>query len=242
MRCQEIDAYGKARLLPTVIGWVSLYLLALSWTPIVPLTVRSIWGYVGLFGMTASLAMITTTIKSLKRQAMIDSVTGLWCRRFAEQFLEHELAVASRCRKNLSVIFADVDHFKQINDRYGHAAGDQVLKHVGRILEDSFRSSDTTARFGGDEFVIILPQTDSDGANILAERLRTAIEAQAICLPGASLRVTMSLGIATYPDDAIDIEELLRRADESLYVAKQSGRNMSTMFKDSALRMVKKGA
>lgn len=242
MRSHQIDSVGQARTLPVAIAWISLYLLALSWTPFVPVSVKSIWGYAGLFGLTASLGLTSRAIRTLRRQALVDSLTGLWGRKFAEQFLKHELAVATRCRKKLSVIFADIDHFKKLNDRYGHAAGDCMLKHAARIIEDSFRSSDTVARFGGDEFVMILPQTDSDGANILAERLRAAIESQAIDLPGRSIRVTMSFGIATLPDDASSAEELLQRADESLYMAKQSGRNASAMFKDSWSRMTKADA
>jgi diguanylate cyclase (GGDEF)-like protein len=228
--------YGTEPSRISIIGaWISLYMLVLSWTPFLPFSVRSVWGYAGLFGLTASLGLTGRTLKALRHQAVRDNLTGLANRLFAETMLKHEVAVATRHKENISVIFADIDRFKPINDRFGHAAGDAVLKQVGKTISETFRECDTLARFGGDEFVMILPRTGSTGANIIVERLRSKIQSLEIPVGNGTLRVTMSFGIACFPEDATSGDDLLKRADLSLYEAKRGGRNMSAMFKDSAL-------
>jgi diguanylate cyclase (GGDEF)-like protein len=207
--------------------------------PFVPQALKSVWGYAGLFGLTASLGLTSRTIKALKHQAVRDNLTGLANRLFAESMLKHEIAVAARHKENVSVIFADIDHFKPINDRFGHAAGDAVLKQIGKIIRHSFRDSDTLARFGGDEFVMILPRTGSNGANILVERVRATVESLEIPVANGTLRVTMSFGIATFPDDASSADNLLERADLSLYAAKRGGRNKTATFRDSTMVVLK---
>ncbi|MBI3462610.1 MAG: response regulator [Planctomycetes bacterium] len=174
------------------------------------------------------------------QQAMTDSLTGLSTHGFMREMLRHKLAGARRQGHLASVVYADIDHFKQINDQFGHASGDRVLKAVAQTLRESIQASDTVARFGGDEFVLLLPDTDAADAGKMAERARAAVESLAIPIPGAGdrdhLRVTMTLGVASYPADAADAECLLQRADEALYAAKQAGRNRVSLFNEGLKR------
>jgi diguanylate cyclase (GGDEF)-like protein len=158
-------------------------------------------------------------------RAASDSLTGLPNRRAADDTLKRMAAHASRNISPLSAILLDLDHFKQINDLHGHKLGDEALAAVGGILSSTLRTSDFAARFGGEEFLVLLPDTDRDQARLVAEKLRLTIQA-------AQLRsgvVTASLGIATIPHDAADPEQLLRNADRALYAAKRAGRNRVEM-------------
>ena len=140
--------------------------------------------------------------------------------------LRSQLCCAQRHCQPYSVIFVDVDHFKQINDRYGHAAGDAVLQAVADALLRVARQSDTVVRYGGEEFMILLPHTHRDDAMVLANRMRELVAATTASAGGAgTLRVTISAGVASYPDNAADCETLVDRADEAMYAAKRSGRN-----------------
>jgi diguanylate cyclase (GGDEF)-like protein len=151
-----------------------------------------------------------------------DSLTHLANRRFFIDFLEKAMSFAKRHKQALSVIMADLDHFKSINDTYGHQAGDQVLAAFGQVMQTSIRQEDVAARFGGEEFIIMLPGTTSQDATILADRLRKSLEN--LAFPPLKLRVTASFGIAQYRSDDT-FESLVKRADEALYAAKADGRN-----------------
>jgi diguanylate cyclase (GGDEF)-like protein len=133
------------------------------------------------------------------------------------------LAQASRTLSPLSAVLLDLDHFKQINDGYGHGAGDDVLAAVGEVLTGSLRASDFAGRHGGEEFLILLPGTDSAGALQAAEKVRVAIEK--IAVSQVDRPITASLGVAAYPTDALDSDTLVRMADRALYAAKRAGRN-----------------
>ena len=223
---------SQSRTLPTLIAWFSLGLLAAAWTPFLPISRDTMWGYIGLAGLTAALGLNSRTIDFLKRQAVIDNLTGLASRSFIHSMLRHEIAQAGRHGERLSLIFVDIDQFKHVNDTYGHASGDEVLKEVARTLRALFRDSDTVARYGGDEFVVLLPRTDRSRAGMLAERARVAVESRVFSLPGVTdpLPTTISLGIATFPEDGPLAESLLQHADESLYAAKNAGRNTVAVF------------
>ena len=158
----------------------------------------------------------------MQQQALTDALTGCYNRRQFELQLERDLHLATRMRQPLSLIMLDLDNFKQINDQAGHEAGDVALCKLAENLRAELRAVDSAARFGGDEFVIILPQADTDGALLVAERLRQRIEE--IYVPGFG-QVTSSFGISTFPTHASTRDTLVVAADRALYISKNSGRN-----------------
>jgi diguanylate cyclase (GGDEF)-like protein len=164
--------------------------------------------------------------KLLQEQAATDPLTKLRNRRaFFDVGLGH-LSLARRHGNDLSVLMLDIDHFKRINDSYGHQAGDEALVAVAEVLSISMRAEDVPARIGGEEFSVLLPDTNRFGAAVLAERIRTAIEGKKITAAGNVLSLTVSMGIASYGMDGRDtLEQLINVADKRLYLAKQSGRN-----------------
>lgn len=165
--------------------------------------------------------------KRLEEMAITDELTGLYNRRFFWEELKNEFARTQRFRLDLSCLMIDLDFFKEINDRHGHQTGDRVLRDLARLLRESCREPDTLARFGGEEFVAILPQTDFEGALVQAERLRRQVESRSLLIDqGQALKLTVSIGVASYPDDRItEIEDLVKIADDALYLGKQQGRN-----------------
>jgi diguanylate cyclase (GGDEF)-like protein len=153
-------------------------------------------------------------------EARIDALTGLANRRALEEILAAEISRAQRFAHQLAVVLLDLDRFKEINDSFGHAAGDVMLRAVSRLLTSLARQGDTVARWGGEEFVVVLPETDLAGAQRFAERLRRTIEAHSV----GDMKTSASCGVATMlPDDSV--EELLGAADQALYQAKSNGRN-----------------
>jgi diguanylate cyclase (GGDEF)-like protein len=162
--------------------------------------------------------------------ARADSLTGLANRRAADETLKRLIAQAARNCTPLAVVPLDLDGLKQINDRHGHESGDHALALLGRIISSTIRASDFAARVGGDEFVIMLPDTDRDGAVDVAEKLRTEIQHAEV--PGIGT-ISASLGVAVLPDDAADADDLLRKGDRALYAAKKQGRNCVGAFSRS---------
>ena len=124
----------------------------------------------------------------------------------------------------------DIDYFKDFNDRYGHIVGDAILRELSRAIQETIRQIDLIGRYGGEEFSIILSETDKDAARLAAERIRKAIEDRHIRVYGEELKITVSIGISTYPYDGEDIERLIDKADSALYQAKQAGRNRVCTF------------
>lgn len=181
--------------------------------------------------MTQALAQtheqLALTTKRLEEMAITDELTGLYNRRFFFEELKAEFARTLRFRLDLSCLMIDLDFFKEINDRHGHQAGDRVLKSLAQLLLEHCREQDTLSRFGGEEFMAILPQTDSKGALVQAERLRRQVESRSFPIDqGQALKLTISIGVASYPDDRItEIENLVKIADDALYLSKQQGRN-----------------
>jgi diguanylate cyclase (GGDEF)-like protein len=161
-------------------------------------------------------------LELLARKAMIDGLTGLWNRGYFEQHLDTEVARARRAGKAVACIMADLDHFKSINDRYGHPAGDAVIAQVAQILVDGCREQDIVCRYGGEEFAVILPMTGEAEAQAIAERLRLAIASHQGRYNGLRIDVTCSFGVADIHQIPPSLVEL---ADQALYAAKQSGRN-----------------
>jgi diguanylate cyclase (GGDEF)-like protein len=170
-------------------------------------------------------------LNELKIKANIDSLTQLDNRARLTENLQREIGRASRYKSTLSVAMADIDHFKSINDFFGHLAGDFVLKCISARLKQELRDSDMVARYGGEEFAIILPMTKLDEAFAAAERLRKAIEGMKIDYEGKPISVTMSFGVAALGSQPMEVDGLLKMADEALYEAKRTGRNRCCQFK-----------
>jgi diguanylate cyclase (GGDEF)-like protein len=160
----------------------------------------------------------------LIQHAKIDPLTGLPNRRALDERLQQEWARLLRHGGNLSVIMADIDHFKNVNDRFGHPAGDQVLRHVARLLAAGCRESDVPARYGGEEFVVITPETSLSDALKFADRLRVSICVQPLMVQGRAVETTVSFGVADN-EGLASPEELVQLADDALYRAKSAGRN-----------------
>ncbi|HEY0321446.1 MAG TPA: sensor domain-containing diguanylate cyclase [Pyrinomonadaceae bacterium] len=157
-----------------------------------------------------------------QQQALTDGLTGCFNRRFFEMQLERDMHLATRMRQPVSLILLDVDHFKKVNDTFGHEAGDVALRQLAESLREELRGVDTAARYGGEEFAVILPQAGVEGAVAVAERLRARIERTEV--PGVGF-ITASFGVATYPLHATSRDMLVGTADRALYNAKNSGRN-----------------
>lgn len=157
-----------------------------------------------------------------QQQALTDGLTGCYNRRSFELQLEKDLQVATRSRQSLSLVMIDVDHFKRVNDNFGHDTGDVALRMIADGLREGLRGGDTAARYGGEEFTVILAQADAAGALVAAERLRSRIETMKFPQVG---HLTISLGVATFPLQASSRDSLVTAADRALYEAKRSGRN-----------------
>lgn len=168
---------------------------------------------------------LETKQKALEELARRDSLTGLYNRRHFDEILELECQRAVRYRRPLSVAMADIDRFKQINDQLGHGRGDDVLKAVAGVLVSLTRQTDTVARYGGDEFAIMLPETLRDGAWVVGEKLQKAVESLRIELGDNTLTTTLSLGLASLEGDTGSWRNLIEEADKALYEAKAQGRN-----------------
>ena len=160
-----------------------------------------------------------------KRLAARDGLTQLYNRRAFDERLAKARAREERQGGRFAVLLLDIDHFKKLNDTFGHPAGDAAIKHTARVLEEHLRQGDEAARYGGEEFAVILPGADAAGAVPLAERVRAAIERSQVVFEGARLAVTVSIGVSAWPDDGRELDALLAAADRALYAAKQEGRN-----------------
>lgn len=163
--------------------------------------------------------------RRLQEMAQTDELTGLCNRRFFVEQAEKELARSKRYGNPVSMIGFDIDHFKDVNDHYGHPAGDAVLREVSRICRETLRETDIIARIGGEEFGVILPECDMVHAAVAAERLRALVEACVCEYEGNRIRCTISLGVAQYADGRDDLQGLMKRTDQALYRAKAAGRN-----------------
>jgi diguanylate cyclase (GGDEF)-like protein len=162
--------------------------------------------------------------------AFTDGLTSLYNRRYLMEQIEREFSRAERNKEPLSLIMVDLDGLKEINDRFGHNEGDQFLREVGRIIKVNTRASDVAARWGGDEFMLLTPETDSSRSAKIAERIRTQVEKYRMNVNGREVGITISAGVVSYPAHASGISELIKNADEAMYNAKKCGKNQSCIF------------
>jgi diguanylate cyclase (GGDEF)-like protein len=168
---------------------------------------------------------LLATQQLLREQATRDGLTGLWNRRMILDFLTREMTRSQRKHHPLGVIMADVDHFKLVNDTHGHPVGDEVLRQVAQRLLAVLRPYDTVGRYGGEEFLIVLPGCDIETTTALAERLRRSVAADPVTWNEGRIQVTISLGVAAWRSEGGLLPELLRTVDQALYRAKHNGRN-----------------
>ncbi len=187
-----------------------------------------------MLATAAALALDNRRLaQDLQKLAVTDDLTQVYNYRFLKTALRRELKRAMRFEQHLSVVMLDVDNLKSYNDVNGHLRGSFLLKELAGLCAEQVRSFDVLAKYGGDEFTIILPQTPLDGALVVAERVRAAVAGHAFALapPG---RITVSSGVACYPDDGVDSMQLLQAADRALYRAKRGGRNRVELARDLA--------
>ena len=174
-----------------------------------------------------------TMLRRLEGLASMDGLTGLLNKRTLTETAEQKLKSATRYAKPLAALICDIDHFKKVNDTYGHDVGDEVIRDLGKLLRQVKRDTDVVGRFGGEEFVVVCEQTSADGAFLLAERIRTELEALRFQTVQGELSVTCSVGIATFPEVGPDWSHVFKAADEALYESKRSGRNQVTLWRAS---------
>ena len=163
--------------------------------------------------------------EEIYRLMTIDGLTDLHNKRYFDEMLEREVSRSSRYERTFSLVIFDLDHFKNVNDSFGHLAGDAVLRQLGILVKGRLRRDDVVARVGGEEFAILLPEVDSEGGRQTAEKLREAVDKFEFMFEGSPLDVTISAGVAQWVDGVADAKDLVRIADEKLYEAKRSGRN-----------------
>jgi len=175
---------------------------------------------------------IQTLQEKLQEQAIRDPLTSLYNRRFLEENLDRELAHARRDEKNMCIAMIDVDNFKSFNDRYGHKAGDMILKSLGDILLANTRKSDVSCRFGGEEFVVVMPNATTEGARKRAHHWRKAFQLLQNSFNGQELQATISVGLASFPEHGDDWETVLNAADKALYESKRRGKNRVTVYQE----------
>ncbi len=186
------------------------------------------------YQMAASLKHLQR-LSSVKKEAIYDTLTGLVNRRYFEERITAEAKKAFLNGSALSIIMVDIDHFKRVNDTFGHAAGDKVLREVGSLLKSSVRrQDDMVARYGGEEFVLVLPGVTLEPASTIAERIRRSFQDTPIDIGETQLHLTISLGISNFPIHRVKSkEELVKMADLALYEAKRRGRNRVYVFSGS---------
>ena len=183
--------------------------------------------------LLAYVAMVIARAQRRTRDAAIrlstvDSLTGLFNRSFFFAAIDREIARSARSGRGFCLLMMDVDELKSINDRLGHFYGDRVLRGVGEVISRGVRQIDTAARYGGDEFVVVLPETDPTGGFVLAEKIRLGVNAIQVELPGADPRPSLSIGVVSYPDDGRTADELIISADGAMYGSKRAGKDRVT--------------
>ncbi len=184
-----------------------------------------------ILGEQLALAMKRFDLSDeLEKISITDSLTGLYSRRYFSERFEEELMRAKLKKIHLSFAMIDVDHFKKFNDQYGHLTGDGVLKEIGALIKATIREIDIAGRFGGEEFCVVLPDTDRVGALLAAERIRSAVEKKIIKAKDTIIKTTVSIGVATFPTHATKSDDLMDKADWALYRAKKNGRNAICAF------------
>src|SRR3954463_9220482 len=199
-----------------------------------------------LFGVVVVIALMAAVLRErvnrliarLADAARTDPLTGLLNRRGLQELMEVETERALRSSRPLSIVVGDLDHFKHLNDRFGHAAGDLALRRFGEIAASASRRIDAVARIGGEEFALLLPDTEQHAAYLLAERLRRAVKEPTASRAGEAALPTVSFGVASFPTHAADASALMHSADQALYAAKAMGRDRSVIYNPEVLANV----
>lgn len=211
-------------------GTLWMFRDSLSMLSLIPSSLLFLGGIFVFF--VGQLALKTTNdikdLAVLKQESITDALTGLRNRRYFDQRISEEVALSTRYKLPLTLMLIDVDHFKKVNDTYGHTVGDEVLQTLSKIIQNVVRDSDIVARYGGEEIVIITPNTTKEEAAILAERLREKVEQTKVATIATTqevVQVTISIGLCSLSPIITDKEALLEESDQSLYLAKKHGRN-----------------
>ena len=168
--------------------------------------------------------------QKMEELSNVDGLTGLYNRRCFNNMLEQKIGEASRMKVQLSTIMLDIDHFKNVNDTYGHKAGDDVIRFISRTIKNSVRKVDFAARYGGEEFVILLYNASIEDAASIAEKIRMIVRDSSVNADGVHLNVTISLGVSSYPLPSMSSEDLIKNADTALYYSKEHGRNKVSVY------------
>ena len=180
--------------------------------------------------ISSNIIAIKKYAETLHQAALYDYLTGLYNRRVLKDFVKHIEALAERQQKKVGVLMIDIDHFKRVNDVYGHRAGDTVLKECADIIKNSVRKSDLIIRYGGEEFLLLLNDTNKEGLTEVAEKLRKKVESSTFRFQDQAIKVTISLGGALFPEHGDTVEKVIEVADQALYKAKNSGRNRAIII------------
>lgn len=179
---------------------------------------------------TENAMQLQEDMLKLRQLADTDFMTGLMNRRAFLAVADDAVAFCRRYKRNMATLMIDIDHFKKINDTHGHAAGDDAIKRVAEIVSQSIRTTDKAARFGGEEFVVLLREIDQDTAVLLADRIRTSIESATVRHGDIVIPITVSVGLALFDESDRDVQDVIERADQGLYVAKKTGRNRTFLM------------
>jgi len=163
--------------------------------------------------------------QKVQGMTITDSLTQLYCRRYFLERFSEELKRSKKNKLSLSFLMIDIDNFKHFNDRYGHLVGDAILRQVAKTISEAVRQIDFIGRYGGEEISIVLAETDREQANFAAERIRQAIATAPIKVYDEELKITVSIGVSTFPDNTLNMQDLIEMADQALYLAKETGKN-----------------
>jgi diguanylate cyclase (GGDEF)-like protein len=201
--------------------------------PMSPLTIAAVAINLTALVLLAYVALVIAQEQRRARDAAIrlstiDPLTGLFNRTFFFAAVDREIARSARSGRGFCLLMMDLDDLKSINDRNGHYYGDRVLGGVGQVIRSGVRRIDTAARYGGDEFVVLLPETDPTGAYVLAEKVRIGVTELNVPVDGSTITSTMSVGVVSFPTDGRTSDELMISADQAMYASKRSGKNRVT--------------
>ena len=222
---RAIQEPGSVAIVPLVKDGRTLGALVLEATDVKALTMEEARNLTVLGAIVTSSLELAWQFAEVDKRSRTDPLTGLWNRHHFGEQLQRTLNEADRHESPVSLVLVDIDHFKRVNDQWGHQAGDSVLKQVARILQDGVRSVDVCVRYGGEEIALLLPRTDSAHAVEVAERLRQRICAHPLRHGVVEIPVTASFGVATYPETVKARDQFFPASDKALYIAKHEGRN-----------------